>query len=50
MSYPRSLEEKIVTRTLEGGGGSIGNPLPPTSTFDTIHLIDMKFSTYDKLH
>ena len=42
---PRSLEEKIVTRTLEGGG-SIGSP---PSTFDTIHPIDMKFGTH-KLH
>ena len=39
---PRSLEEKIVTQTLEGG--------PPPSTFNTIHLIDMKFGTYTKLH
>ena len=45
---PRSLEEKIVTRSLEGGGGSIG-PLPP-STFDTFHPIDLKFGTYNKLH
>ena len=29
------------------GGGSIG---PPASTFDTIHPIDMKFGTYNKLH
>ena len=28
------------------GGGSVGLP----STFDTIHLIDMKFGTYNKLH
>ena len=40
---PRSLLEKIVTRSLEGGGGSIGPP--PPSTFDTIHPIDLKFST-----
>ena len=45
---PRSLLEKIVTRSLEGGGGSIGS-LPP-STFDTIHPIDLKFGTYNKLH
>ena len=45
---PRSLLEKIVTRRLEGGGGgSIGSP---PSTFDTIHPIDLKFSTYNKLH
>ena len=44
----RSLEEKIVTRSLErGGGGAMG---PPPSTFDTIHLIDLKFGTNNKLH
>ena len=45
---PRILLEKIVTRSLEGGrgGGSIG----PPSTFDTIHPIDLKFGTYNKLH
>ena len=42
---PRSLLEKIVTRSLEGGGGSIG----PPSTFDTIHPIDLKIGTYNKL-
>ena len=42
---PRSLLEKIVTRSLEGG--SIA---PPPSTFDTIHPIDLKFGTYNKLH
>ena len=41
---PRSLLEKIVTRSLEGV-----NRTPP-STFDTIHLIDLKFGTYSKLH
>ena len=40
----RSLDVKIVTRSL--GGGSIG----PPSTFDTIHPIDMKLGTYNKLH
>ena len=30
-----------------GGGGSIG---APPSTFDTIHPIDLKFGTYNKLH
>ena len=45
---PRSLEEKIVTRSLEGGGGSIGPS--PLSTFDTIHPIDLKFGTGNKLH
>ena len=45
---PRSLLEKIVTRSLEGGGGSIGPP--PPSTFDTIRPIDLKFGTYNKLH
>ena len=44
---PRSLLEKIVTRSLERGWVSIG-PLPP-STFDTIHPIDLKFGTYNKL-
>ena len=44
----RALEEKIVTRRLERG--SIGPPPPPPSTFDTIHPIDMKFGTYNKLH
>ena len=44
---PRSLEENIVTRSLGGGGG--GNRIPP-STFDTIHPIDMKLGTYNKLH
>ena len=45
---PRSLLEKIVTRSLEGGGGSIG--APPPSTFNTIHPIDLKLGTYNKLH
>ena len=46
--FPRSLLEKIVTRSLGivgGGGGSIG----PPSTFDTTHPIDLKFGTYSKL-
>ena len=43
---PRSLLDKIVTRSLEGG--SIGPPAP--FTFDTIHPIDLKFGTYNKLH
>ena len=47
VTNPRSLEEKIVTRTLEGGGV---NRTTPPSTFDTIHPIDMKFDTYNKLH
>ena len=42
---PRSLLEKIVTRSLEGGV----NQTPP-STFDTIHPIDLKCGTYNKLH
>ena len=45
---PRSLREKIVIRSLEGGGGSIGSP--PPSTFDTIHPIDLKFGTHNNLH
>ena len=44
---PRSLLEKIVTRSLEGGGGQSD---PPPSTFDTIHPINLKFGTYNKLH
>ena len=31
------------------GGGGV-NWTPPRSTFDTIHPIDMKFGTYNKLH
>ena len=46
---PRSLEEKIVTRSLEvGGGGGQSDPSP--STFDIFHPIDMKLGTYNKLH
>ena len=46
---PSCLEEKIVTRSLEGGGGGCqSGPLP--STFDTIHPNDMKFGTFNKLH
>ena len=41
---PRSLLEKIVTRSLEGGQSD------PPSTFDTIHPIDFKFGTYNKLY
>ena len=44
---PRSLLEKIVTGSLERGGG--GHRTPP-STFDKIHPIDLKFGTYNKLH
>ena len=43
---PRRLLEKIVTRSLEGGGGKSD----PPSTFDTIHPIDLKFGTYNKIH
>ena len=43
---PRSLLEKIVTRSLEGGQSDPPSP----STFDTIHPIDLKFGTYSKLH
>ena len=48
---PRSLEEKIVRRSLEreGGGGGV-NRTPPLSTFDTIYPIELKFGTYNKLH
>ena len=45
---PRSLLEKIVTRNLEGGGG--GGQSDPPSTFDTIHPIDLKFGTHNKIH
>ena len=44
---PRSLGEKIVTQTLEGGRV---NWTPPLSTFDTIRPIDMIFGTNNKLH
>ena len=44
---PRSLEEKIVTRGLEGKGG-VNRTTP--STFDTIHPIVMTLGTYNKLH
>ena len=44
---PRNFEEKIVTQGLRGWG-SIGSPTP--STFDTIHPIDLKFGTFNKLH
>ena len=43
---PRSLREKIVTRSIGGGGG--GQSDPP-STFDIILPIDLKFGTYNKL-
>ena len=43
---PRSLLEKIVTQSLERGGGQSD----PPSTFDTIYPIDLKFDTYSKLH
>ena len=46
---PRSLLEKIVTRSLKGGGGQ-SDPPPRPSTFDTFHPIDLKFGTYSKLH
>ena len=45
---PRSLLEKIVTRSHEGEGGV--NRTPSPSTFDTIHLTDLKLGTYSKLH
>ena len=48
MFNPRSLLEKIVIRSLGGGGGV--NRTPSPSTFDTIHPIDLKFGTYNKLH
>ena len=44
---PKSLLEKITTRSLEGGG--VNRTLPPPSTFDTIHPIDLKFGTYNEL-
>ena len=42
---PRSLLEKIVTRSLEGGVNRT-----PLSTFDTIHPLDLKFGTYSNLN
>ena len=45
MFNPRRLLEKIVTRSLEGGGGQSD----PPSTFDTIHPIDLKFGVYNRL-
>ena len=42
---PGSLLEKIATRSLEGGQSD-----SPPFTFDTIHPIDLKFSTYNKLN
>ena len=46
---PRSLLEKIVTRSLEVGGGG-GQSDTPLSTFDKIHPIDLKFGTHNKVH
>ena len=43
----RSLLGKIVTRSLEGGGG-VNRTLP--STFNTIYPIVLKFGTYNKLY
>ena len=43
---PRGLEEKIVTRSLEGGGGVNRTPF----YFRQIHPIDLTFGTYNKLH
>ena len=45
---PRSLLEKEITRSLEGGG--VKSDPPPPSTFDTIHPTDLKFGTHNKLH
>ena len=41
---PRSLLEKIVTRSLDGGGGGSIGP-PPPFYFRKIHPIDLKFGT-----
>ena len=41
----KNLEQKKVTQTLVGGVSII--PLP--TTFDTIHLIDIKFCTNNEL-
>ena len=43
----RSLAEKTVKRSLEGGRGQSDSP---PSTFDTIRPIDLKFCTYNKLN
>ena len=49
MFNARSLEERTVTRSLDGR--SIGHsPPPPPSTFDTIHPIDITLDTYNKIH
>ena len=46
---PKILERKVVTQSFSlGGGGSIIPP--PPSIFYTIHPIDMKLSSYNKLH
>ena len=39
-------KKKELHEALRGGGGQSD----PPSTFDTIHPIDMKFGTYNKLH
>ena len=41
-------KKKIVTRSLEVGGGG-GSQSDPSSTFDTIHPIDLKFGRYNKI-
>ena len=46
MFNSRSLEEKLVKRTLQGDQSKP----PPLFTFDTILSIDLKFGTYNKLH
>ena len=42
-----SITKYVTNECLEGGGV---NRSPPPSTFNTIHLIDLKFGTYNKLH
>ena len=47
---PEASKKEKVTRGLEGWGGGGGRINRPSSTFDTIHLIYIKFGTYNKLH
>ena len=52
MSPPLTLEaskKKLLHEALRAGGGG-GVNRTPLSTFDTIHPIDLKFGTYNKLH
>ena len=49
LTLEASKKKIVYTRSFEGWGGR--EPIgPPPYTLDTIHLIDMKFGTYNKLH